>query len=358
MGSAVAAVWHGTGEGFRVSEVPLPRLAEGEVLVRNTAVTLCGSDLHTIAGDRDTDLPTVLGHEMVGEVVETAGPVTAEDGTVLAPGSRITWTIGASCGRCARCRRGIPQKCVLLQKYGHARMTAKWKLSGGLASHCHLLPGTGIVTVPAAVPDAIAAPANCATATVVCAVRQLGVRPGDTALVTGCGMLGLTAISYLRAIGVTDVVASDVDADRRALAAKLGAVAAAPRELPAAVRDTTGGEGATVAIDFSGANAALRSALEVLAIGGRLGLVGSVFPTPALQLVPEDLVRRLITVVGVHNYAAADLVEAVRFLADSAEPDLFAGFVTGAYRLDQLGEAVEFAVAKRPPRVMLTPTTA
>lgn len=355
MTTAAAAVWHGPERGFALADVPLPALAEGEVLVRTRAVTLCGSDLHTIAGDRDTDLPTVLGHEMVGEVVATGGPVTTEDGVALTPGARVTWTIGASCGRCARCRRGYPQKCAVLRKYGHARMTGRWQLSGGLATHCHLLPGTGIVTVPPGLDDAVAAPANCATATVVCAVRQLGVQAADTALVTGCGMLGLTAVGYLRSIGVTDVLASDVDPARRALAAKLGATVAAPDELAALVRDVTAGEGATVAVDLSGSNAAISAALDLLAVGGRLGLVGSVFPTPGLDLVPEHLVRRLLTVTGVHNYAAADLVEAVRFLDRSAARDLFAAFVTGAFGLDQLSEAVTVATTQRPPRVMLTP---
>lgn len=357
MTSAVAAVWQGPELGFRLMDVPLPTLAGGEVLVRIRAVTLCGSDLHTVAGDRDTDVPTVLGHEMVGDVVDTGGRVTTEDGSVLGPGMRVTWTIGASCGRCVRCRRGYPQKCGVLRKYGHARMAGRWQLNGGLATHCHLLPGTGIVAVPPGLDDRIAAPANCATATVVCAVRQVRARAGDTVLVTGCGMLGLTAISYLRSIGVTEVLATDVDPARRSLATKLGAAAAAPDELAELIRDSTAGEGVTVAIDFSGSVAAIGSALGLLAFGGRLGLVGSVFPTGGLDVAPENLVRRLLTITGVHNYAAADLVEALRFLGQSAEHSLFQEFVTGSFGLSELSEAIAAAVAQRPPRVMLIPAT-
>lgn len=353
--AAVAAVWHGPDRGFQLTEVPLPSLAEGEVLVRTDAVTLCGSDLHTIAGDRDTAVPTVLGHEMVGEVVETGSAVTAVDGTPLAPGMRVTWTIGASCGQCPRCRSGFPQKCRTLEKYGHAKMADRWLLSGGLASHCHLLPGTGIVVVPAGLDDVLAAPANCATATVVSAVRRLGVRAGEAVLVCGCGMLGLTAIGYLRSIGVSEVLACDVDAGRCDLAVKLGAVASAPAELAELVGDTTAGEGVAVAIDLSGSNAAITGALDALAIGGRLGLVGSVFPTPGLDLVPETLVRRLLTITGVHNYAAPDLVEAVRFLDEAADRALFGDLVEGRYRLDELTDAVSVAVDQRPPRVMISP---
>jgi len=353
--AAVAAVWHGKQEGFRLTRVPLPSLAAGEVLVRNRAVTLCGSDLHTVAGRRVTEVPTVLGHEVIGEILQTGGPIAAQDGTRLEPGMTITWTIGVSCGHCARCSRGFPQKCATLRKYGHARMTDSWRLSGGLASHCHLLAGTGIVVLPAGLDDGVTAPANCATATVVSAVRRLDPRPGETVLITGCGMLGLTAVSYLRSIGVSDVLACDVDPSRQALARALGATVAAPADLAQLLLDSTAGEGVATALDFSGNNTAIASALRLLAIGGRMGLVGSVFPTPGLDLVPETLVRRLLTIVGVHNYAAPDLAQAIQFLEQTTDRELLRSLVTGRYPLVQLADAIADARQNRSPRVMLVP---
>lgn len=353
--TALAAVWHGREHGFVLTETPLPTLAAGEVLVRTRAVTLCGSDLHTIAGDRDVELPVVLGHEMIGEVVATGGPVTAADGARLEAGTPITWTIGASCGRCARCRRGLPQKCAVLHKYGHSPMADPWLLGGGLATHCHLLAGTGIVVLPPDPDGRLFAPANCATATVACAVRRLDPRPDDAVLITGCGMLGLTAVGYLRARGVATVLACDVDPARRALAGRLGATVTGPAELAATVRDVTAGEGVAVAADFSGSDAAITAALHALAIGGRLGLVGSVFPTRVLDLVPETLVRNLVTIVGIHNYATPDLVEAVRFLDRDADRALFSDFVSGRHPLERVGEAVAAATASRAPRVLVVP---
>src|SRR5690606_1932517 len=173
--TALAAIWHGTDARFRLTELPLPRPRSGEVLVRNRAATLCGSDLPTIAGGRTTPLPTVLGHEMVGEVVDVGGGALTVDGRPVEPGMRVTWSIGASCGSCVRCTRGIPQKCLRLRKYGHEAVEPDWQLSGGLASHCHVVAGTAFVEVPATVLDAVAAPANCATATITCPVRRLGV---------------------------------------------------------------------------------------------------------------------------------------------------------------------------------------
>ncbi|MGH3587901.1 MAG: alcohol dehydrogenase catalytic domain-containing protein, partial [Pseudonocardia sp.] len=72
---ARAAIWWGVEKGFTVEPQPLPDLRPGEALVAVELATICGSDLHTIAGDRPTPLPTVLGHEAVGTVVATGGPV-------------------------------------------------------------------------------------------------------------------------------------------------------------------------------------------------------------------------------------------------------------------------------------------
>lgn len=354
--TALAAVWHGPEERFRLTDLPLPRLGAGDVLVQNHAATLCGSDLHTIAGERSTPLPTVLGHEMVGEVVAVGGHVETFDGRPVEPGMRVTWSIGASCGTCVRCARGIPQKCLKLRKYGHEALTDDWQLSGGLASHCHVVAGTALVVVPDGVPDAVAAPANCATATVTCAARMLGIRAGETVVVQGCGMLGLTTIAYLRSLDVGNVVACDVDPTRRALAERCGATAtAAPDDLRETVLALTEGEGAECAVDVSGSDAAVRAALDLLAIGGRLGLVGSVFPTPGIQLAPESVVRRLLTVTGVHNYAPADLATAVAFLDAHADHEVFASFVPDVFGLRDVELAVEHANEKRPPRVAIDP---
>lgn len=356
-GTATAAVWHGPGTGFALERVRLPRLGADEALVEIDTVTLCGSDLHTVAGDRETALPTILGHEMVGTVAGVGGPVTAYDGRIIEPGTRITWTVGSSCGRCPRCVRGLPQKCRALRKYGHAAMSPDWRLNGGLASNCHLVGGTGIVVVPGGLDDRIAAPANCATATVVAACRRVEVTAADTVLVQGCGMLGLTAVGLLASRGVATIVCCDVDPARRELAGHAGGTATThPDLLAETVREATGDEGVTVALDFTGNSPAVRGAIDQLAIGGRLGLVGSVSPAPTIELAPEDVVRRLLTVSGIHNYTAADLADAVDFLDTAADRELFGSFVPRTFGLSDISAAVAHAATERPPRVAVDPS--
>lgn len=351
--TATAVTWGGPGVGFRAEQLPLPDLAAGEALVEIELATICGSDLHTTAGDRPTPVPTVLGHEAVGRVIGTADDVTTVDGRPLAVGERVSWTIGTSCGRCRPCRRGLPEKCTTLRKYGHEQISPSWALNGDFATHCHLLPGTGIVTVPDSVPAALAAPANCATATVVAALRRAGLQPEDDITVLGCGMLGLTAIALARHHRARRVIACDVDPERRALAARFGADAVVePDGLEAAV----GERGTDVVLEVSGHHASVAAALETAAVGGTVALVGSVSPGPDVPLRPDRVVRRILTIVGSHNYAAADLAAAIDFLADSAAAAPLEELVSAPLPLSDLEAAFTDARRGRTPRVAVDPT--
>ncbi|WP_243858216.1 zinc-binding dehydrogenase [Mycobacterium sp. DL440] len=343
-----AAVWSGVDAGFSLRQEPLPQLRDGEVLVGVELATICGSDLHTINGDRPTPLPTVLGHEAVGTVVATGGPVNGHDGQPIGPGDRITWTIGTACGQCRRCRRGLSQKCLSVRKYGHEAIDEHWRFNGGLATHCHLLAGTGLVRVPDALPAALAAPANCATATVVCAARRVGLGADDVVIVQGCGMLGLTAIAYARDAGVRHVIACDVEESRREAAVRFGATSVcAPDQLSSAAQEY----GADVILELSGSSRAVQSALEVIDVGGRIALVGSVSPAPEISFEPSGYVKNLTTLVGCHNYRLDDLAEAVDFLARTEAQQLFADLVSPPYPLADIDAAVAAARGGVAPRV-------
>ncbi|MFC8952710.1 zinc-binding dehydrogenase [Streptomyces sp. NPDC057101] len=346
----LAAVWSGPEGGFALESQPWPELAPGEVLVRVELATICGSDVHTISGDRPTPLPTVLGHEAVGVVEDVAGPVHTVDGQPVEPGMRVTWTIGTSCGSCRRCVRGVPQKCSGVRKYGHEAITGHWRLNGGFATHCHLVAGTGLVTVPESLPAAVAAPANCATATVVCAARRAGLSAGDSVVVIGCGMLGLTAVAYAREFGADHVIACDVDESRRELALAFGATAVCgPDELAV----LAGKYGADVVIELSGNHRAVQSALDIVGMDGSVALVGSVSPGPRVGFEPNTFVRNLTRVVGSHNYTVDDLAEAVRFLARTPALDLFAGLVPDPLPLRDIDAAVAAAREGTAPRIAL-----
>ncbi|MEU9339108.1 zinc-binding dehydrogenase [Streptomyces sp. NPDC048290] len=333
----LAAVWFGPGSGFDLSPQHRPELGPGEVLVRVELATLCGRDLHIIAGHRRIPLPAVLGHEAVGVVEETGGTVRLVDGRPVTPGTRVSWTVGTSCGTCRGCVRGVPQQCESVLTYGHESITGRWRLNGTLATHCHLLPGTGLVAVPDSLPAEVVSPANCATATVVCAVRRTAVGPGDRVVVIGCGMLGLTAVAYARERGAEHVVACDKDEKRRRLALAFGASAVCP---PSELSRFTTRHGADVVLELSGDSRAVQSALDVVGPAGRVALVGSMSFGRRVSFRPDTFVRNLSQVVGCHSYTATDLAEAIGFLARTPARDLFAALVSQPLPLTALDVAV------------------
>lgn len=362
-GGMEAVVFRGAGRPFERVSVPTLELHPGEMLVAVELATICGSDVHTAQGDRSAPVPLVLGHEQVGRVVALGPgrPARTVDGVPLSVGDRVVWGVAVGCGRCRYCRASLPQKCISLLKYGHERIRRGWELTGGFATHVHLRARTPIVTVSDELPSVVVAPAACSTATVMAAlasasaVRQVA---DAVVVVSGCGMLGLTAIAAARAAGAATIVASDPDPARRALAHEFGADAVGdgtPEGLRRALRRARAHDGYGIALEVSGAPAAVQALFDFADIGAALVLVGSVFPTGAVAFDPEEVVRRMLTVRGVHNYSPEHLLQAVRFLENACDPGLFSALVGMQHPLDELEQAMQDARAGVATRVAVAP---
>jgi putative phosphonate catabolism associated alcohol dehydrogenase len=317
-----AAVW--TGRGVDVKNVDLPEVASGETLVRVRLATVCGSDLHTVTRRRRAPCPSVLGHEAVGTVV--AGGTRS-----ITVGDRVVWSVTVSCGRCARCRSGFTAKCSSVRKVGHERFDGDWPLSGAYAEHVVLPPGTSIAKVPESMPDAVAAPAACATATVMATLEAAGSVTGRRVLVIGAGMLGLTAAAALAEAGAR-VRVTDVDAQRLEMVSRFGGT-------------PDGGGSVDAAIDFSGSSDAIDSAFARLSTGGVLVLAGSVLPGRRIEVSPETMVRQWLTITGVHNYEPRHLTRAVKFLERTLEVYPWRAVVADPVDLDAIASALAPAPA-------------
>uniref|UniRef100_A0A7C2P5M5 alcohol dehydrogenase n=1 Tax=Schlesneria paludicola TaxID=360056 RepID=A0A7C2P5M5_9PLAN len=358
MTTSRAAVFTGIPGELEICQLPLPGPQGGEILTRVLGCTLCGSDLHSISGRRSVPVPTVLGHEIVGEIIALGGSAPTHDlaGKPLRIGDRVTWTIVASCGDCFFCRRGLPQKCLRGVKYGHEAFRPRLELVGGLAEHCLLAPGTGIVRLPAALPLSVACPVSCATATVTAAMEAAGEVHRRVVCVLGAGLLGLTACAMSCVAGAEQVICVDRDAGRRALSASFGATRiATPEELAAAVNELTEGRGVDLVLEFTGATAAFTGAWPLVRTGGRIVLVGSVFPDVAPPIALEQIVRRQLTLCGIHNYAPPHLLTAVEFLEQCQSRFPFAELVAEWYPLADVRRALDHAHRPEAIRVGIRP---
>jgi alcohol dehydrogenase len=359
--NAAAAVFREAGAPLTVEQFSIPTLDRGETLVRICCATICGSDLHSYFGRRHSPLPCILGHEMVGEVA-AVGPGGVRDyrGNVLRIGDRVTWSMVWSCGECFYCRRGLRPKCDRLMKFGHEALASGRELVGGLAEYCWLPEKTAIYKVPPNVSDQVVSPSNCATATVAAVFRHTGPVAGQTVVIHGAGMLGQTACAMAATDGAKRTIVLEPSAARRATALEFGATDALDSDQPAnALRDLvqglTDGRGADIGIELSGIPAAVELGVDLLRFGGRFVLAGATFPSRPSQLAAEQIVRRMLHIVGVYNYNPEDLETALAFLSRAQGRFPFEQLVRQTFSLGDVNAAFEFAERERPPRVAIVP---
>lgn len=355
MNKASIVTFNGHGLAMGVSTLEIPALKKGELLVKNLYTTICGSDLHTYCGLRQEKVPTVLGHEIVGEVLAFSADHNQKDhlGNVLNVGDRVTWTIFSSDPDSLLAKQGMPQKGEGLFKYGHAQVTADDALHGGLSSHCILKPGTAVLKVSTAVPLPVAALINCAIATVAGALRMAGVVKDKKILITGSGLLGITCAAMCRAEGASYIHLADINAERLSYAQDFGADETHLLSDPSISLP----EDIDVAFDMSGSADAMENSLAQLAIGGTAVWIGAVFHTRKVAIDAEQVIRRLITIKGLHNYNLADFVAAVAFINENHQVFPFEKVVAQEFDLLAADEAFQYAVAHKPLRVGINLTT-
>lgn len=330
---------------------PLPHIEEGEILTKIRLATLCGSDLHTLQGKRVEAVPSVLGHEAVGEVIATRR-VDAK----VKVGDRVTFSIIDSCFKCWACRSGLPQKCQHMKKYGHLSLSDHGGgFNGCYASHLVLRAGTEVFPIPDSVTDREAAPINCALATMMSATESI---PNNehykTAVIQGAGLLGLYGCAILRERGFKHVWCMDIDQNRLLMVPRFGGI---PSNSNTYQMNDDGPEpdSVDVVVEVCGVKSVVKQGLTLLRPGGQYILVGLVHPDSQLDITAETLIRKCLTVRGVHNYAPHHLEKAVEFIANTNGKYPYDSLLSPVHNLKDLIPAVRLANSRRYPRVAVQP---
>jgi len=279
-------------KGLEIQKVPVPSIGALDVLVRVTATSICGTDLHIDGWDRWSQgrikPPVTLGHEFCG-IVESVG----EDVSAVRPGDFVSAEMHLNCGHCHQCRLGEAHICQNLKIIGI-------DMDGAFAEFVKI-PAMNIWKLDAAIPEHYAAildPLGNAVHTVLA-----GAIAGQTVLVTGCGPIGLMSIAVAKACGSSTVFATETNEHRRAMAEEMGAdhvLNPACEDPIKKILDATGGTGVDVLLEMSGQPAAIQQGFKALRAGGRASLLG--IPT---ENVPLDLVQDVIfkgaTVQGIYG---------------------------------------------------------
>jgi alcohol dehydrogenase len=282
------AVVHAGHGHVRVEEVADPRLcASTDAIVRVRRAAVCGTDLHVLG--RHDDLPRgfVLGHEFVGDVVETGDQVREHT-----PGDVVAGADYTACGRCWWCRRGDHWQCSDRRFFGTGSVFGP-PLAGAQAELVRVPHAdTVLVGLPAGVDLDAAVLLGDTVATGYAALRRAVTEPGETVAILGGGPVGQVTSLVAQATGAGVVVVVEPVADRREVAAREGALVAGPDEARKVVDSVTEGRGADVVIDAVGGARGLTLALDLVRRRGRITSVGvpaESVELPAARAFTEEL---------------------------------------------------------------------
>jgi len=196
---------------LELTDLDLPVVGPGEVRVRVAACGICGSDVHGYTGATGRRIPPlVMGHEAAGTV-----DAVGEGVDDLAPGTRVVLDSTVFCGRCDQCLAGAENLCTYREMLGVS--CGSYRRHGCFAEYA-VVPARGVYPIPDAL-DFVAA-SLLEPLTIALHAVNLGGAGSQTrsAVVVGCGMIGLSLIAALRARGVSQIAAIDLDADRLAAA--------------------------------------------------------------------------------------------------------------------------------------------
>jgi threonine dehydrogenase-like Zn-dependent dehydrogenase len=315
-----SSVWRHPHSAFTDVETPQP--GPDDVIIKLQRVGFCGSDLHFFETDRDgyitypglTRFPTILGHELSGDVVEIGKNVTH-----IRVGEPVTIEDMVRCGHCYPCRINQPIHCENLDEIG-------FSLNGGFAEYI-LVPARNCWSIATlrsrAATDgalydfgAIVEPFTVVYNALVHGAG--GVKPGAYTVVHGAGPIGLASVATLRACGAAKIIMFEVSADRRALAIKMGADAAYdPRQQPAdeAVMEETDGVGADLQIEAAGAFTQTLPVMErSVSLLGTILIIGR--DSSHVSIYPEPLqVKRAVLILAKGNAGHGTYPNVLRLMA-------------------------------------------
>ncbi len=292
-----AAVLRAYNTPLQIEEVQLGDPAPREVRIQTKASGVCHSDLHVIQGALPAPPPTVLGHEPAGVVLEVGSDVTH-----VKPGDHVIGCLSAFCGNCEFCLAGQPNLCggaatmrspdqpprlskdgEMIHQFAHLSSFADEML-------CH---ENAVVKIREDMPLEQAALIGCGVTTGLgAALNTARIRPGETAVVIGCGGVGLAAIQGCRIGGASRIIAVDVVSWKLELAQKLGAtdvIDSSQDNAMMKVLEMTGG-GVDYVFECIGVKELAPTGLAMVKKGGTLVLVGVVPIGQSIEFPGLDVV--------------------------------------------------------------------
>ena len=278
-------------EGIWMEDVPMPEIGVNDVLVKSYNHAICGTDVHIYNWDEWSQatipVPMVVGHEFAGEIVELGKEVKG-----YKVGDRVSGEGHVVCGHCRNCRAGKRHLCRNTMGIGVNRQ--------GCFAEYLSIPAANLYKLPDKVTDELGAimdPFGNATHTALSYDMV-----GEDVLITGAGPIGIMAVAIAKFCGARNVVITDVNPYRLALAEKMGATRAvnvAEQKLTDVMNELKMTVGFDVGLEMSGNRRAFGDLLKTMNNGGKGSLRG-ILP-PATQINWSDVIFKGLFLKGIYG---------------------------------------------------------
>jgi threonine dehydrogenase-like Zn-dependent dehydrogenase len=360
---AKAMVLKKFNQPLEMGTFPIPKLHEGEVLVKILAAGVCGSDVHMCEGrDPRIRLPMILGHEGVGEIVEMNGEKRDVYGSPLHVGDKVLWSRGVTCGQCYYCKVKMePSLCPHRWVHGiHTNCAEPPYLTGNYSEYLPLDQRINFFKIESGIDLQVLVPASCSGATTAHAFDLSRMESGDSVLIQGVGPLGIFAVAFAKSFGASQIIVIGGTEDRLNMCKAFGATLILNRKKMSqekrkeAVMEVTHGRGVDIAFEMAGETDALKESISLVRIGGACITAGFGEPHGKIELDPfHDIGRKNLRLQGVwvseirHTHMALQLI--LSRLQD------FKNIITHSFPLAKANDAICVMKTREAVKAVLLP---
>lgn len=327
--------------GIWQTDVEVPTIGHNDVLIKIRRTAFCGTDMHIYDWDdwarATVPVPMVTGHEYAGEIVEIGSEVRGFE-----IGDRVSGEGHITCGYCRNCRAGRRHLCRNTVGVGVNRQ--------GAFAEYFALPAYNLFKLPDEVSDDLGAIFD-PLGNAVHSALSFDVT-GEDVLITGAGPIGIMAVAIVRHIGARNIVITDVNDYRLALAETMGATRAvnvAEQSLGDVMAELEMTEGFDVVLEMSGAQAAIDTLLDVINNGGKIAMLG--IPPESTPVDWNQVIFKGLTIKGIYG---REMFETWYKMASLIQSGLdISSVITHHYDIDEYKDAFDVMGAGRSGKVIL-----
>ncbi len=358
-----AMIMKGPGIPLVMEERPGPELDPGAALLRTRYSEVCGTAVHLHHGRlAGVPYPIIPGHVSIGPIMEKRGRVTDVEGREFDEGDLVTFLdVHETCHQCWYCLVAKQStRCPRRKVYG-ITYSASDGLVGGWSEAIWVEPGVHLVRVPRELAPETFIGGGCGLVTALHAVDLAAVRLGETVVILGAGPVGQSAAALAMLSGAGEIIVVGAPADRLIFSRQMGATRTLGLDLPhddrvAEVRRLSGGRGADVVIEASGAPDAVSQALDLVRDGGRVIVVGQYTDHGDTAINPHRQInRKHLTIRGCWGSDYSHFHRAVSIAARFGDRIPWRDLAARQFQLAQAGEALAAVERREIVKAIITP---